>query len=77
MVGSVAGGVRLPGGRGGTAGGIVAAQLAQEPAISVGLIEWGPSDEHEPRARSIRRWPEMLEGEELGAAGWDAVPYRG
>ncbi len=48
---------------GGTAGCIVAARLAQDPAISVGLVEWGPSDEHEPRARSIRRWAEMLEGE--------------
>jgi choline dehydrogenase-like flavoprotein len=48
---------------GGTAGCIVAARLAEDPAISVGLVEWGPSDEHEPRARSIRRWAEMLEGE--------------
>ncbi len=48
---------------GGTAGCIVAARLAQDPAVSVGLIECGPSDEHEPRARSIRRWAEMLEGE--------------
>jgi len=48
---------------GGTAGCIVAARLAQDPAVLVGLIEWGPSDEHEPRARSIRRWAEMLEGE--------------
>ncbi len=48
---------------GGTAGCIVAARLTEDPAVSVGLIEWGPSDEHEPRARSIRRWAEMLEGE--------------
>lgn len=48
---------------GGTAGCIVAARLAEDPAITVGLVEWGPSDEHEPRARSIRRWAEMLEGE--------------
>ncbi|MEW2491790.1 GMC family oxidoreductase [Streptomyces sp. NPDC048411] len=48
---------------GGTAGCVVAARLAENPAVSVGLIEWGPSDEHEPRARSIRRWAEMLEGE--------------
>jgi choline dehydrogenase-like flavoprotein len=48
---------------GGTAGCIVAARLAEDPAVSVGLIEWGPSDEHEPRARSIRRWAEMLDGE--------------
>jgi choline dehydrogenase-like flavoprotein len=48
---------------GGTAGCIVAARLAQDPAVTVGLVEWGPSDEHEPRARSIRRWAEMLESE--------------
>jgi choline dehydrogenase-like flavoprotein len=48
---------------GGTAGCIVAARLAEDPDVSVGLVEWGPSDEHEPRARSIRRWAEMLEGE--------------
>lgn len=48
---------------GGTAGCIVAARLAQDPGVCVGLVEWGPSDEREPRARSIRRWAEMLEGE--------------
>ena len=48
---------------GGTAGCIVAARLAGDPGVSVGLVEWGPSDEHEPRAQSIRRWAEMLEGE--------------
>ncbi len=41
---------------GGTAGCIVAARLGEDPAVSVGLVEWGPSDEHEPRARLIRRW---------------------
>jgi choline dehydrogenase-like flavoprotein len=44
---------------GGTAGCIVAARLAEDPAVSVGLVEWGPSDEHEPRARAIRRWADL------------------
>jgi choline dehydrogenase-like flavoprotein len=48
---------------GGTAGCIVAARLSEDPEVSVIVIEPGPSDEHEPRARDIRRWAEMLEGE--------------
>ncbi|MQA09020.1 MAG: choline oxidase [Pseudonocardiaceae bacterium] len=48
---------------GGTAGALLASRLSEHPATSVALVEWGPDDRGEERARSLRRWPEMLEGE--------------
>ena len=48
---------------GGTAGAVVAARLSEDADMSVALVEWGPTDEHEPRALELRRWAEMMESE--------------
>lgn len=48
---------------GGTAGAVVAARLSEDADTSVALVEWGPTDEHEPRALELRRWAEMMESE--------------
>ncbi len=49
---------------GGTAGSVVAARLAENPNITVCLIEAGPTDDGNPDILSVKNWPNLL-GTEL------------
>jgi choline oxidase len=49
---------------GGTAGCIVAARLAEDPAVSVCLIEAGPAEEDNPTVEHAGEWSELI-GSEL------------
>lgn len=49
---------------GGTAGSVIAARLAENPRITVCLIEAGPTDDGKPEILAVKNWPNLL-GTEL------------
>ncbi|MGA9693390.1 MAG: GMC family oxidoreductase N-terminal domain-containing protein, partial [Pseudonocardiaceae bacterium] len=45
---------------GGSAGCVLAARLSEDPSVTVGLLEAGPSDVDDPKISRLEQWPQLL-----------------
>lgn len=45
----------------GSSGAVVAARLSEDPSVTVGLVEAGPTDVDKPEILNLHEWPALLE----------------